>query len=116
MDISMNLIEQAVIGGTFLGSMADVYNGKRLIGDALAYIKGISNIKSGIQSVCTKIVAILKQAYYIQQLFDFLDYRSVINSSTGTIKIDEIEKLNYSLFRFDILIKKMIVLEMLILF
>lgn len=28
MDISMNLIEQAVIGGTFLGSMADVYNGK----------------------------------------------------------------------------------------
>lgn len=106
MDISMNLIEQAVIGGTFLGSMADVYNGKRLIGDALAYIKGISNIKSGIQSICTKIVAMLKQAYYIQQLFDFLDYRSVINSSTGTIKIDEIEKIELQSVSFRYSYKK----------
>lgn len=82
----------------------------------MAYIKGISNIKSGIQSICTKIVAMLKQAYYIQQLFDFLDYRSVINSSTGTIKIDEIEKIELQSVSFRYSYKKMIVLEMLILF
>lgn len=58
----------------------------------------------------------LKQAYYIQQLFDFLDYRSVINSSTGTIKIDEIEKIELQSVSFRYSYKKMIVLEMLILF
>ncbi|MEG0857183.1 MAG: ABC transporter ATP-binding protein [Terrisporobacter sp.] len=89
-----------VVGIIFTFIIWSTKTSKILIGDAIAYIRSMSNIKGGLESFVGQIVSISKDTLYIEQLFEFLDLdtqKNVNHSAEKVINdIISIELINVS--------------------
>lgn len=96
----IRVILEQIGDGFILGKIFwDTFYGKILLGDTIAYIRSISNIKSNMNGLFMQTVSINKESLYINQLFEFLD-KPAKGENIGKIKIKtiksiEIKKLNY---------------------
>lgn len=91
----MSMIEQGMIAFTYFNSLVTVLVGKELLGTCVAFINSIENVKSGIQQLFTKGVSIVEQAYYLNFIFELIDYRIVLTKSDNSITINHIESIEF---------------------
>lgn len=63
------------------------------MGTALAYIKSVINIRNSTQSIFSQITSIKKQSYYLNQLFELLDYQSKSIPFSGSKKLSSIQNV-----------------------
>lgn len=92
LQIVMAFLEQLVIAFLFWIIIKSAYRHYIFIGDTITYIRCISSIRNNVSSLLSKIVQILKDTLYINQLFEFLDIKSKVNFQ-GEQTIDNIEKI-----------------------
>ncbi len=88
----ITLIDDLCLGGIFVLSILDAKYGRILIGDAIAYITSISNIKNSIESFSAKFLEVVEQTLYISQIFEFIDMK--IDSNNADDKKIIINKIN----------------------
>lgn len=91
-----SLFDSLVIGTTLIVSVLDALEGKMLIGNVATFIKGTTNVKNGIQSICTKISGLYSGSYYVSDFFEFLDYKSEILPKTPLISLKEVESIQFN--------------------
>lgn len=90
----ITLIDDLCLGGIFFLSILDAKYGLIMIGDALAYITSISNIKSNIETFSQKFVTVVQQTLYISQIFEFIDMNVANNhDKEKSIIIDRINNI-----------------------
>lgn len=87
------LLEEISIGICFLWIALDTFGGKILIGDFVAYINTLSNVRSRISGVMSQISLIYNDNLYIEQIFEYLDMPQVQKKSCKQVKINEIENI-----------------------
>ncbi|EDU38471.1 ABC transporter ATP-binding protein/permease [Clostridium sporogenes] len=88
----ITLIDDLCLGGIFVLSILDAKYGRIMIGDAIAYITSISNIKSSIELFSGKFVEVVQQTLYISQIFEFIDMK--VDSNNDNDKKITINKIN----------------------
>ncbi|APH14080.1 ABC transporter family protein [Clostridium sporogenes] len=88
----ITLIDDLCLGGIFILSILDAKYGRIMIGDAIAYITSISNIKSSIESFSGGFLLVVEQTLYISQIFEFIDMD--IDSNNDNDKKITINKIN----------------------
>ena len=100
----ISFLEEIVVAGLFILIIFDAYLGRILIGDTIAYIKTINNIKSAIKNISQQFSSIYKDNLYINQVFEFIDmpneddtckHDNERNINIGNIKQIRIENLSF---------------------
>lgn len=89
--VILEQIGDAIILGNIF---RDTFFGKILIGDTIAYIRSVSNIKSNINGLFMQTVSIFKESLYISQLFEFLEMPTRGDNNLEKKKIDAIGLIN----------------------
>lgn len=86
-----------IIGGVVLFFIAkSAYLGNILLGDMIAYIRSLSNIKSNLQSVLGSISNIYKNNLHIKQFFDFLEMPvKKLQHITEPLYIDKLNTIEF---------------------
>lgn len=91
----MSIIEQGLIAFTYLNLLVKVLIGEGLLGTTVAYINSIENVKNGIQQLFAKGASIVEQAYYLNFIFELVDYKIVSTKSSEMINIKHIESIEF---------------------
>lgn len=94
-DFSLSLLGQLYIGGIFFDAILGTWNGRFQFGTALAYIKSVINIRNSIQQIFSQCTSIKKQSYYLNQIFELLDYRSKSLPFSGKKKVTSIQTIEF---------------------
>ena len=94
-DFVLSLLGQLYIGGVFFDAILGICQGRYQMGTALAYIKSVINIRNSTQSIFSQITSIKKQSYYLNQLFELLDYQSKSIPFSGTKKLSSIQNIEF---------------------
>lgn len=89
----ISLLEEITTAFIFVLIIMDTYLGKILIGDTLAYIRTITNIRSTISNLMLQFSSIYKDNLYINQVFEFLNMSTESNVKNNKSKIDEINSI-----------------------
>jgi len=94
------IVEQLIMAALFVFIILQAFVGQILLGDLIAYTRGISNIKSSAQGLLSQISAIYQNILTISLYFDFMDMKSetkenIDNQSSPTIPFIEIKNLSY---------------------
>lgn len=72
-DSIITFFDRLIVGGIFILIIWSAKAKSILIGDSVAYIRSMTNIKNGVESFVGQIVSLSKETLYIEQLFEFLD-------------------------------------------
>jgi subtilin transport ATP-binding protein spaT len=94
-DFVLSLLGQLYIGGVFFDAILGICQGRYQMGTALAYIKSVINIRNSTQSIFSQITSIKKQSYYLNQLFELLDYQSKSIPFSGSKKLSSIQNIEF---------------------
>lgn len=94
-DFSLSLLGQLYIGSIFFDAILGTWNGRFQFGTALAYIKSVVNIRNSIQQIFSQCTSIKKQSYYLNQIFELLDYRSKSLPFSGKQKVTAIHTIEF---------------------
>ena len=94
-DFVLSLLGQLYIGGVFFDAIHGICQGRYQLGTALAYIKSVINIRNSTQSIFSQITSIKKQSYYLNQLFELLDYQSKSIPFSGSKKLSSIQNIEF---------------------
>ena len=94
-DFVLSLLGQLYIGGVFFDAILGICQGRYQMGTALAYIKSVINIRNSTQSIFSQITSIKKQSYYLNQLFELLDYQSKSILFSGSKKLSSIQNIEF---------------------
>lgn len=94
-DYLLSLLGQLYIGGVFFDAILGTWNGRFQFGTALAYIKSIVNIRNAIQQIFSQCTSIKKQSYYLNQIFELLDYHSKSVPFSGKRIISAIQTIEF---------------------
>lgn len=94
-DFSLSILGQLYIGSIFFDAILGTWNGRFQFGTALAYIKSVVNIRSSIQQIFSQCTSIKKQSYYLNQIFELLDYRSKSLPFSGKQKVTAIHTIEF---------------------
>lgn len=87
--------DSIICGVFFIGLLISCKLSQGLIGNLIAYIRSIMNIKNSIGNFCMQIVIIWESTLYISQLFELLDLDIGIKKEERR-KIDRIKKIEFS--------------------
>lgn len=94
-DFVLSLLGQLYIGGVFFDAILGICQGRYQMGTALAYIKSVINIRNSTQSIFSQTTSIKKQSYYLNQLFELLDYQSKSIPFSGSKKLSSIQNIEF---------------------
>lgn len=96
--IIFTILDQIISGIIFILIIKDVFLGRILIGNTIAYIRSISNVQDNANNVLSSISSFYQNSIYVTQLFEFLDLETKkSNNDLEKIKnIDSIEFKNVS--------------------
>lgn len=94
-DFVLSLLGQLYIGGVFFDAILGICQKRYQMGTALAYIKSVINIRNSTQSIFSQVASIKKQSYYLNQLFELLDYQSKSIPFSGSIKVSSIQNIEF---------------------
>lgn len=94
-DFVLSLLGQLYIEGVFFDAILGICQGRYQMGTALAYIKSVINIRNSTQSIFSQITSIKKQSYYLNQLFELLDYQSKSIPFSGSKKLSSIQNIEF---------------------
>lgn len=87
------LLDCFVTGCFFIFFIIMCKIGNSFIGDVIAYIRSISNIKKSIESLCLQIVVIWENTLQVSQLFELLDINGTEIAVGNKIDIGVIKKI-----------------------
>ncbi|QAT62370.1 ABC transporter ATP-binding protein [Acidilutibacter cellobiosedens] len=88
------ILDQITGGFILYLIVQSAYMGEILLGDTLAYIRSLSNIKGNMEGLLTSISSIYQNNLYLKQLFDFLEMPVKLEKSIGT-SIEEIKTIEF---------------------
>jgi len=88
------ILDQVTGGFILYLIVQSAYMGEILLGDTLAYIRSLSNIKGNMEGLLTSISSIYQNNLYLKQLFDFLEMPVRLEKSIGT-SIEEIKTIEF---------------------
>jgi len=91
------ILNQAVNGYILYLIVKSAYIGKILLGNTVAYIRTISNVKGNMEGMLSLISAIYQNNLYIKQLFEFLEMPSKEDTMLQESKrIKEIQTIEFN--------------------
>lgn len=91
------ILDQIVGGVVLFLIVQSAYIGEILLGDTVAYIRSLSNIKGNMQGLLGSLAAMYQNNLYIKQLFDFLEMPVKENNKIeSAIPIDEIKSVEFA--------------------
>ena len=114
------IIEQVISSGVFCFIIISSFNGKILFGQLTTYIKAVSNLKSNVSLMLTKINSVYENMLYIKEYFDFMDKKfvrkealqeSIILNNISSIELKDLSyeysnKKDFSLKDINLKLKK----------
>ena len=90
------ILDQIVGGFVLFVIVQSAYIGEILLGDTVAYIRSLSNIKGNMQGLLGSLAAMYQNNLYVKQLFDFLELPvRGDNHTEPAIFIDEIKSIEF---------------------
>ncbi|MBU5438428.1 ABC transporter ATP-binding protein/permease [Tissierella sp. MSJ-40] len=87
------VLDQIVGGFILYLIIQSAYIGEILLGNTVAYIRSLSNIKGNMQGLLGSVSAIYQNNLYIKQLFDFLEMP--VKEEKSSISIEEIKTIEF---------------------
>lgn len=102
-DFGFTVLDCILSGVFFCALVVSCKMGKLLVGDVVAYMRIISNIKNNIEYFCLQVVAIWENTLYISQLFELQDIKSAKLNESHMIEIDKIKyiELRHVSYRYE---------------
>lgn len=94
--VKFEMLDQ-IVGGVILYLIVkSAYKGEILLGNTVAYMSSISNIKGNVTGLLRHISEIYQNSLYIKQLFDFLNLpTNEMIPVSDSIFIEEIETIEF---------------------
>lgn len=96
----ITIIDSFFLGVVFFVSIIDAFLGYILIGDTIAYMRSMGNVKDSIENFSSEIVNISQDTLYIREIFELLefetDHTDLKKEQIHVKKIDSIELKNVS--------------------
>lgn len=87
------ILEQVTGGYILLLIVQSAYIGEILLGNTVAYIRSMSNVKGNMEGLLVSISAIYQNNLYVKQLFDFLEIPTKEEMSEDYLSIEEIKTI-----------------------
>lgn len=92
---TFEILDQITGGFILYLIIRSAYIGEILLGNTVAYIRSISNIKGNMQGLLGSISSVYQNNLYIKQLFDLLDMQVEEVPVSDSILIDKVEAIEF---------------------